>query len=150
MMAAALTQLVTKDHTFGQGPPPFTEYLIEVNTVPINLGASPDSPDAVDEASDIRRPLTGAERAAIESAISEYGPVRWIENPSDWQSPSLTPVVEGSAILGVDAPRFGRGVGFVSVSLWCGGVCGTWLTYRLVFSDGAWRVVGIEGPIAIS
>jgi hypothetical protein len=40
--------------------------------------------------------------------------------------------------------------GLVPVSLWCGGLCGTWLTYRLDFADGAWAVTGTEGPRAIS
>ncbi|MCP4222943.1 MAG: hypothetical protein GY773_06345, partial [Actinomycetia bacterium] len=33
-MAAALEELVTKDHTFGSGPPPFSEYLIQSATDP--------------------------------------------------------------------------------------------------------------------
>jgi hypothetical protein len=149
MMAAALSELVTKDHTFGEGPPPFTEYLVEVNTVPISLPPTPDSPDSVERSSDSTRHLTEVEQAAIEAAITEFGSVRWIEDADEWRS-GLEPRVEGSVILGVDAPTIDGDGGLVPVSLWCGGDCGTWFTYRLEHADGIWRVVGIEGPISIS
>lgn len=146
LMALALTDLVTENHTFGQGPPPFTEYLIEVNTVPIDLGSG----DAQQMTSETRRPLTHSERTAIESAISEFGPVQWIEDPDEWRSDDLEPEIEGMVILGVDEPILDDAGALVPVSLWCGGTCGTWFIYRLELVDGVWEVTGIEGPIAIS
>jgi hypothetical protein len=82
--------------------------------------------------------------------VSEHGTVRWIDDPTDWQGSDLTPTVEGAAILGVGEPVVEDQSGLVPVSMWCGGVCGTWLTYRLDLIDTAWVVTGIEGPIAIS
>ena len=150
MMAAALRHLVTEDHTFGQGPPPFTEYLIEDRTVDNSAVVPPDegSPAAgVDT-----RPLTDPERAAVEDAISEFGPVRWVADPNEWRTDDLQPEIEGSVILGVGIPRVdGDDKALVPVALWCGGTCGTWLTYRLkVDADGMWQVTGIDGPVAIS
>lgn len=142
LMALALTELVTEDHTFGDGPPPFTEYLIETKTAPIELESGPSSESS--------RPLTEDERAAIESAISEFGPVRWIDDPDEWRTEDLTAEIEGSVILGVDAPIFDDEGALVPVSLWCGGLCGTWFTYRLVQEDGVWEVSGIEGMMTIS
>ena len=78
MMAAALVELVTEDHGFGEGSPPFTEYLIQ-NRIDTSAGNATASP------SESARPLTDAEREAIEEAVSEYGVVRWIDDPSDWQ-----------------------------------------------------------------
>lgn len=150
LMALALTELVTEDHTFGEGPPPFTEYLIEVNTVPISMPSSPDQPDSVEKSSDSTRLLTEEERTAIEAAISEYGTVRWIEDPDEWRTDELQPVNDGKAILGVDAPILDDQGALVPVSLWCGGLCGTWFTYRLEQIEGVWEVTGIEGPMAIS
>lgn len=143
MMATALVDLVAENHTFGEGPPPFTEYLIQDRIDP-SAGAPTASPD------DSARSLTDAERTAIEEAISEFGPVRWIDDPDDWRTPELVPTVEGAVILGVGEPEIDGETGLVPVSLWCGGLCGTWLTYRLDVVDGLWEVTDIEGPVAVS
>jgi hypothetical protein len=143
MMAAALVELVTEDHTFGEGRPPFTEYLIQDKI----------DPSAGEPTASTKRPtrkLTEAERDAIEQAVAEYGAVRWIDDPDDWRTNNLMPTVEGGVILGVGEPTVQGDTGLVPVSLWCGGRCGTWFTYRLDIRGGSWVVTGIEGPIAIS
>ncbi len=143
MMAAALVELITENHTFGEGPPPFTEYLVQAGT---DLSAG--EPTASAEGS--TRDLSEAERAAVEEALSEYGPVRWIEDPNKWRTSDLRPTVEGAVILGVGEPVIEDDTGLVPVSLWCGGTCGTWFTYRLELVNNSWVVTGIEGPVAIS
>ena len=143
MMAAALVELVTVNHGFGEGPPPFTEYLIQ-NRIDLSAG----SPEASTDES--VRLLTDSEREAIEAAISEYGSVRWIDDPAEWSTPDLTPTIEGAAILGVGEPVIETDTGLVPVSMWCGGACGTWLTYRLDLINDTWLVTDIEGPIAVS
>ncbi len=143
MMAAALVELITEDHNFGDGPPPFTEYLIQ-NRI------DPSAGNATAPANDPARELTDAEREAIEEAISPFGIVRWIDDPSDYSTPNLAPTIEGAAILGVGEPLIEIDTGLVPVSMWCGGVCGTWLTYRLDLVDDQWAVTGVEGPIAVS
>jgi len=142
LMAVALEQLVTEDNTFGGGPPPFTEYLIQSH-----LAADAGSPTAEGEEG---RPLTTAEREAIEGVIRPLGPVRWIEDPADFRTDDLRPTIEGAVILGVGEPTVDGASALVPVSLWCGGLCGTWFTYRLdVVADG-WQVSGTDGPIAIA
>ncbi len=143
MMAAALLELVTEDHTFGSGPSPFTEYLIQ-NRI------DPSAGDPTSSANETTRPLTDPERAAIEDAISPFGAVRWIDDPSDYRTPDLIPTIEGAAILGVGEPLIETGTGLVPVSMWCGGLCGTWLTYRVDLVNDVWTVTGVEGPIAVS
>jgi hypothetical protein len=143
MMAAALVELITENHTFGEGPPPFTEYLVQDRIDP-----SAGEPTASAERS--TRDLSGAERAAIEGALSDYGRVRWIEDPNEWRTSDLRPTVEGAVILGVGEPVIQDDTALVPVSLWCGGTCGTWFTYRLELVDNSWVVTGIEGPIAVS
>src|ERR671918_560783 len=142
LMAAALEELVTENHTFGAGPPPFTEYLLQTH-----LDPSAGSGD-VDRGED--RPLTAAERAAIEDAIRPFGPLRWIDDPDEWRTDDLRPTIEGSVILGVGEPTIDGASALVPVSLWCGGECGTWFTYRLDMVDGSWRVTGTEGPVTIA
>ncbi len=143
MMAAALVELVTVDHTFGSGPSPFIEYLIQERIDP-SAGAPTASTD------ETTRPLTDSERGAIEDALSPFGAVRWIADPADYRTDDLVPTIEGAAILGVGEPIIDNESGLVPVSMWCGGVCGTWLTYRLDFISDVWAVTGIEGPIAVS
>lgn len=143
IMAVALTQLVTVDNTFGGGPPPFSEYLIQTST-------DPQAGDVTGDPEGETRELTEDEQAAIEAAISEFGTVRWIDDPDEWRTPDLMPVIEGSVILGVAEPVMEEDSALVPVSLWCGGLCGTWLSYRVDLVDGSWSVTGIEGPIAIS
>jgi hypothetical protein len=143
MMAAALVELITENHGFSDGPAPFTVYLIQNRTDPSAVIVDAPTDDSI-------RPLTDTEMRAIENAVSEYGTVRWIDDPAQWQAPDLNPTVEGAAILGVGEPVVEDQSGLVPVSMWCGGLCGTWLTYRLDLTNTAWIVTGIEGPIAIS
>ncbi len=143
MMAAAIRELVTKDHTFGNGPPPFTEFLVQTSLDP-QAGSG-----SVNEVGPTRE-LTDAERTAVEEALAGLGPVRWIDNPAEWRTDSLEPVISGSVILGIGEPVIEDGTGLVPVSLWCGGTCGTWFTYRISVIDGTWQVVGREGPFTIS
>ncbi len=143
MMAAAIRELVTRDNTFGSGPPPFTEYLIQTSLDP--QAGSIETPGAL-----ATRELTDTERTAVEDALAGLGPVRWIDGPSKWRTESLQPVIAGSVILGVGEPVIEDGTGLVAVSLWCGGACGTWFTYRITVIDDVWQVVGKEGPLTIS
>ena len=143
VLAAAVLELITENHTFGDGPPPFTEYLIQSSLDPFAGVPTGDAGAGV-------RQLTDDERAAIELAIEPFGPVRWIDDPGDFQTEDLAPTIEGAAIIGVGEPSFDGDEALVPVSLWCGGLCGTWLTYRLTVTDAGWDVAGIEGPIAVS
>lgn len=143
VMAAAIRELVSKDHTFGEGPPPFSQYLIQSQ-----LDQFAGNPTGIAGAQ--TRPLTDEERAAINDVLAPIGPVRFIEDPDDWRTKDLTPTIDSAVILGVGEPLISDSTATVPVSLWCGGLCGTWLTYRLDLEDGGWQVVGTEGPIAIS
>lgn len=142
LMAAALLQVVTVDHTFGQTPPPFSDYLVQSSLDPA-AGSGVDSTTSI-------RPLTEAERAAIEEALSALGSVQFIDDPDEWRTSDLRPTVEGGVILGVGPPDIDGDTALVPVSMWCGGLCGTWLTYRIERSADAWTVTGIEGPIVVS
>ena len=143
VMAAAMEQLVTEDNTFGSGPPPFTLYLIQNRTDP-DAGISESGEPG------LSRQLTTIEMETIEDAIAKFGPVQWIDDPSAWYSEDLIANEEGSVILGVGEPSFEGDTAFIPVSLWCGGLCGTWFTYKLERVDGVWQAIGIEGPVAIS
>lgn len=141
--ATALRQLVIDDNTFGGGGNPFSEFLVLAMTDP-GAGAVNDG------SAQGNRPLSDEERAAIEAALTPIAPMRWIEDAAEWRTEDLMPVVEGSAILGVGPITFDDDGALVPMSMWCGGLCGTWFTYRMVDTDQGWVVSGIEGPIAVS
>ncbi len=136
----ALARLVTADNTFGEGFR-FSEILIQSSTDPEAGG--PDRQAG-------RRALTDAERAGIEAALAPLGSLRWIDDPDRWRTPDLQPRIEGSAIVGVGEIRLQDGDVLVPVSLWCGGLCGLWATYRLTRDGDGWKVVGFDGPVTIS
>ncbi len=139
--AVSLVELVTKDNTFGGGGSPFAELLVQTGLDPA-AGSGVQGAEA--------RSLTDEERTAIEAALTPIAPVRWIDDPDEWRTDDLMPVVEGSAILGVGPITFDDQGALVPMSMWCGGLCGTWFTYRVVEADGGWTVTGTEGPIAVS
>jgi len=144
--AVALDQLVTVDNTFGGEGNPWSELLVLASLDPsagdATFGGAPE-PQRV-------RRITAEERIAIEAALSPLAPIRWIEDADEWRTDDLMPVIPGSAILGVGAITFDDQGALVPMSMWCGGLCGTWFTYRVTSSDAGWVVSGIEGPIAVS
>lgn len=141
VMSLALHQLVAEDNSFGSGHR-FTELLVQDRIDPSAGSAmGSDLPG---------RLLTTEEREAIEAALADLGPVRWIEDPDEHRTDDLQPLTPGSAIIGVGEAVFDDDGALVPVSLWCGGLCGIWITYRLVQTDAGWSVVGPEGPVVIS
>lgn len=143
VMAAAVERLVTRDHTFGEGEHRFGEYLILDRTEPTAGGAGEGPRGRA-------RPLTGTERAAIAAVVEPLGPHRFIADADAWRTDALEPRIPGSAIVAVGEPELAADTALAPVSLWCGGLCGTWLTYRVDRTDGAWTVTRTEGPVAIS
>ncbi len=51
----------------------------------------------------------------------------------------------GSAAL-----HLGAAQAEVELHLWCGSLCGVYLTYAAEQVDGQWVITGIVGPIAMS
>ncbi len=141
VMAAALTHLVTYDHTFGSEDPPFEEYLVQADLDP-GAGAS------AEQAEFEGRALTGAERAAVEDAVGDLAPVRWIDD----RDAAARRIDEEpmDALLGVGVVTIDGDEALAPVSLLCGSMCGYWVTYRLVLRDGAWEIVGDTGEITVA
>ena len=144
--AVALHQLVSVDNTFGGDGNPWSELLVLASLDPsagdATFGGGAPDPQQV-------RPLTAEERNAIEAALSPLAPIRWIDDADEWRTDDLMPVIPGSAILGVGAITFDDQAALVPMSMWCGGLCGTWFTYRVTLSDAGWVVSCLSFPIAI-
>lgn len=150
LMAAALQRLVEDQEGFPGSPT--TTFLVRqaIDRYAGVTGGDHDGEDTVDPAGGCcGRPLTDEERGAIERALTPAGAVQFIADPADWTD-DLGPTVPGAVILGVGEPEITGGTALVPVSMWCGGLCGTWLSYRAELAPDGWRIVGPEGPIAVS
>ena len=151
LMAAALQQLVTGDEA--DLPEATTTYLVRraIDRYAGVTGGDHDGEGTVDPAGGCcGRPLTDEELAAVEAALAPSGTVQLIDDPADWMTENLGPKVAGAVILGVGEPEVDGDTALVPVSMWCGGLCGNWLSYRAERTSGGWRIVGPEGPVAIS
>lgn len=97
-------------------------------------------------------PFDAATRTAIERALADLGPVRWVAKADDARvGGECTAVRDKGVILTVGEIRdAGRDVE-VGASSWFGCLGGHWGTYRLApAAGGSWRVTGTVGPEAVS
>ncbi len=140
--AAVTRQLVEFDNTFGPHHR-FSQVLIV------------DHLD-VDAADPLRQgqsagPFSEDQRSAIAAAITHLAPVRFITSQGQFiRQDVLAPVIPGSVIITLGPVDFDDDGATVGVSLWCGGVCGLWITYRVIEGPDGWTVTGTEGDWVIS
>lgn len=146
--AAVIRRLVTEDHTFGTGDPPFRRvYVVD--------GPIPDAgdPGAVGAPSGAApEPFPSHVIAGIVEELDDLPPVTFVADADRVRRGrrGMGGVRHDGVIitLGPLEPRDGRI--HVSTSLWCGGLCGQWLTYVLAEDDGRWEITGTTGPQAMS
>lgn len=140
--AAVVRQLVEVDNTFGPDHR-FTEVLI-VDHVETHAGdpGRQGEPGAA---------LTDSQRSAIRAAVEHLAPVRFINNRRAYiRQDVLLPTIPGSVIITLAPVEFDNKGSTVGADLWCGGICGLRLTYRLAEEPDGWTVTGTEGPWSIS
>lgn len=95
-------------------------------------------------------PLTADQVAALTQAVSDLGEVTFISEQNDFITDDLRPTVEGAAIITLGPITIDNNEATIDMEMWCGGLCGIWLTYALEVGDAGWEVLGTVGPIAIS
>lgn len=140
--AAVARQLVEFDNTFGPDHR-FSEVLVVEHTR-VDAGNPLDEGPPGD-------PLTGEEQTAIVAAVERLSPVRFIGSREEFiRHDVLQPVIPGSVIITLAPVEFDGEGATVGANLWCGGVCGLWLTYRVTEEPNGWTVTGTEGDRAIS
>jgi hypothetical protein len=130
-----VTQILTVDHSFGQGvPPPFDDVRVA---------------DALGGAGG--PPLTDLQRELIAEAVQTTGAtVQFTDNPQGMTDDLFDQDLPGVAVLTIDALEVESGRAEVGMSLWCGSLCGVYLTYEAIESDEGWTITGPIGPIALS
>lgn len=142
--AAVLRQLATKDHTFGRGKSPFQQVYVLNGTVGSRSIMRTMWKIEEQFSNDVRRGLLNELRA--------LPPITFISGAKAQRmgKKRLDAGMGMGVILSV-GPIGGHGSRVeVSNSLWCGGLCGQWLTYVLELTEGRWRITGTTGPVAIS
>jgi hypothetical protein len=95
-------------------------------------------------------PLSADQMAALSRAIAPLGTVEFIADRDDYINHDLRPTVEGSAIITLGPVTIVGNQAKIDMEMWCGGLCGIWLTYALETGDAGWEILGTVGPIAIS
>jgi hypothetical protein len=142
---AVVRALVTKNRTYGTGPSRFERvFLFRTAGDPL-VGVE-----------SVPRPFSPAVARGIEDDLRDLPPVRVVADPDavviQQRRCRGLGVTEGGVLVGVGPIAEARGQA-VTVATFlvsgCLGKNGQWLTYVLEPKDGAWRVVGTKGPIAI-
>jgi hypothetical protein len=145
--SAVIRHLVTRDHTFGGGPSPFESvYVLD--------GVIADASDPMagnlfgPPARSFPLPLV----AGIQERLRDLPPLRFVSNGNRVRRGKPLDGVKNEGVIislgPIEAKKPHRVQ--VSNSLWCGGLCGQWLTYVLREDDGRWRITGTTGPRIIS
>ncbi|MDR9451382.1 MAG: hypothetical protein RI637_09215, partial [Acidimicrobiia bacterium] len=69
---------------------------------------------------------------------------------NDFITDDLRPTIDGAAIITLGPVSIDGNDATIDMEMWCGGLCGIWLTYELEVGDAGWEVLGTVGPIAVS
>jgi len=140
--AAVVRQLVTRDHG-GDDPGFRAVYVLD------GAAAPACDPGKIDP--EPRRPFSADLKAALTVALDDLPPVTFVPTRAaafDGRSPGRVKNRGALVTLGpIDGARRRVEVG---ANLWIDGRAATWLTYVVRKPDGAWRVTGTTGPIAIA
>ena len=142
--SAVVERLVREDHTFGRGESPFEHvYVID--------GPVPRAGNPIQSfTSEPEEPFPDDLKAAIEAELRDLPPVDFVSDRESVLREKPGRVINRGVIvsLGPIAPSGNRVR--VANNLWCGALCGQWLTYVVERHADRWRVAGTVGPYAIS
>ena len=127
LLAAAVVEIATKDNSFG-GRVVFDH---------LSIGATVDPPTET-TLSAIEARLDGARIEAVDDPDALISTL--VDEP-----PAL-----GHAVVVIDAVRLSGHDAEVDLHLWCGTLCGVFLTYGATFDGTAWTITGPIGPVAVS
>ena len=134
LISSAIVRMISQDNSFGGGIPFDLVYVATVVTADF---ADVD-PTALDQ---VAAALAG--RVDVEFIVDAEGKITDLFG-AEGESELLR------AVVSVDDVRIDDKTAEVDVGLWCGSLCGVWLTYAAELVDGAWMITGTTGPIAVS
>lgn len=142
--AAAINQIYTVDHSFGEPPGWPLVYVVSVTDDSVMV----DAPTAPSET------LSPALQEAITAELADQPfEVIWIESQDEAPiDPTNGRVAEGEGIIITLGNIHPQGNGSVQLPFFmiCGGLCGIGKTYVLSQAGDGWQVTGSTGPEIIS
>ncbi len=131
LIAAGLFRLLTVDNSFG-GADVFSDIRVARS-----IGSNGDA-------------LAPLELEMIADTLSELGSVRFIDDADTEINVLFDAPPPGVAIVVVQRIDLLDDHAELELRLWCGSLCGVFLTYEAVPTDGGWEITGTTGPIAVS
>jgi len=143
--AAVIQRLVTKDHTFGGTKSPF-QYIYVVDG-PVAGAGDPEA-----EQAEPSQPFSDKIKNEIKAELAELPPIHFISDANSVRldDDSVAGVKNEGAVITLGPVEPEENHVEVGTGLWCGGLCGQWLTYELRLKGTTWHVTGTTGPVAIS
>jgi hypothetical protein len=143
--SAVVRQLVTVDHTFGSGPPPFKHVYVLDHAVERAGDPMEDDDNSAAHFSD-------EVKEGLREELKHLPPIDFISDPDSVRlgKDGMRGVKDHGVVITLGPIAGRRGKAKVANSLWCGGLCGQWLTYVVELEDGSWEVTETTGPAAIS
>jgi hypothetical protein len=84
------------------------------------------------------------------AVLSEYGTVTFIDDPTGQIEELFEQTPTGVAIVTVERVELLDDRAEIELSLWCGSLCGVYITYGAVPTADGWEITGPVGPIAVS
>jgi hypothetical protein len=132
VIVAAISRLLTVDNTFGGGD------VFDDVRVADTIGGDDDDP------------LQPIELELIAAAVQHSATVTFIGDADALAEELFEASPQGVAIVSVDGLRMESDRAEIDLGMWCGSLCGTWLTYEAVAGLDGWEITGPIGPIAVS
>ena len=135
LLSAAIVRIITEDNGFGGGDPFQTVYVATL----VSSDFSDIDPLALEQVAAALQ-----DRMSIEFIADVEGKI------TDLFSLEGDPGATMAAVVSVDDVRIDGLTAEIDVAMWCGSLCGVWLTYEAELVDGAWQILGTTGPIAMA
>jgi hypothetical protein len=130
---AAIVRLVTVDQGFGTGNAPFD--LVQVGTA---IGG------------DTARPVDALALELIADTLADRFAVEFVSDTDATVAAHFDNQTMGVAVAAIDDVRIDADRAEIEMRLWCGSLCGVFLTYEAVLGSSGWEIIGTTGPIAMS
>lgn len=131
LIASGLFRLLTVDNSFG-GADIFTDIRVART-----IGSGGDA-------------LGPLDLELITGTLSELGSVRFIDDADAEINTLFDAPPAGVAVVVVQRIDLLDDHAELELRLWCGSLCGVFLTYEAVPTDRGWEITGTIGPIAVS
>ena len=96
-------------------------------------------------------PLEPLQLERIAAAVNESGATaQYIDDPNGLIQELVDDMRVGAAVITIDALDLLPDSAVVELHLWCGSLCGVFVSYEVSSVDGEWTITGLAGPIAMS